>query len=80
MYVRCMKLSHCIHQVYYCHKITPTSKPNQVVIIGIIIHSTCYLFSDWPKVYRELWKSMLGHHLAADYTNNNHVKGIQGHW
>ena len=54
MYVKCMKLGHSIHQVYYCYKITPTSEPNQVVIIGIIIHSTCYLFPDRPKAYREL--------------------------
>ena len=79
MYVKCMKLGHSIHQVYYCYKITPTSEPNQVVIIGIIIHSTCYLFPDRPKAYRNFENQRLGCHLATDYTNNNHVKDTQSH-
>ena len=40
-------------------------------IIYIIIHSTHYLFSDWPKVYPEFSKSAPGtssRHLASDYT------------
>ena len=40
----------------------------RILIIPIIIHSTHYLFSDWPKVYSEFSKSVLGRHLAADYT------------
>ena len=40
----------------------------QCGIISIIIHSTHYFFSDWPKVYGKFLKSVLGRHLAADYT------------
>ena len=29
---------------------------------------THYLFSNWPKAYSEFLKSVLGRHLAADYT------------
>ena len=35
--------------------------------IKLIVHSTYYLFSDWPKAYSELFFEFF-RHLAADYT------------
>ena len=49
----------------------------EIAISIIIIHSTHYLFSDWPKTYSELSKSGLGHHLAADPGRRTpHIKGV----
>ena len=55
----------------------------------MIIHSTHYLFSDWPKAYSEFSNQCLGRHLAADYTiimsrtlkvTGNHVMYDRGAW
>ena len=37
-------------------------------IRSVIVHSTHYLISDWPKAYSEFQNQRLGRHLAADYT------------
>ena len=43
----------------------------------IIIHSTHYLFSDWPKTYREFSKSA-PKTSSSCRLYNNHVKDAQG--
>ena len=47
-------------------------------IILTIIHSTHYLFSDWPKAYIEFSKSGPGTSSSCRLYNN-HVKDTQGH-
>ena len=49
-----------------------------VVISGIIMHSTHYLFSDWPKACGKFSKSGPGT-LSSCRLYNNHVKDTQGH-
>ena len=48
------------------------------VIKSITIHSTHYLFSDWPKAYSEFSKSALGTSSSCRLYNN-HVKDTKGH-
>ena len=48
------------------------------LIKQIIIHSTHYLFSDWPKAYSEFSKSVPGTSSTCRLYNN-HVKDTQGH-
>jgi len=43
----------------------------------IIIHSTHYLFSDWPKTYNEFSRSV-PKMLSSCRLYNNHVKDAQG--
>ena len=45
----------------------------------IIIHSTHYLFSDWPKAYSEFSKSAL-RTSSSRRLYNNHVKDTEGPW
>ena len=45
---------------------------------SIIIHSTQYLLSDWPRVYSELSKSVSGTSYSCRLYNN-HGKDTQGH-
>ena len=52
--------------------------PVGFAIITIIIRSTHYLFSDWPKAYSEFSKS--APETSSCYRlYNNHVKDTQGH-
>ena len=51
---------------------------NHAEIIPIIIHSTHYLFSDWPKVYSEFSKSAPGTSSGCRLYNK-HFKDTQGH-
>ena len=44
----------------------------------VIIHSTHYLFSDWPKTFSEFSKSASGTSSSCRLYNN-HVKDTQGH-
>ena len=62
--------------IFRCTK-TPINKAAKQLLI-IIIHSTHYLFSDWPKAYSEFSKSAPGKSPSCRLYNN-HVKDTQGH-
>ena len=47
-------------------------------LINIIVHSTHYFFSDWPKAYSEFSKSARGT-FSSCRLYNNQVKDTQGH-
>ena len=47
-------------------------------LINIIVHSTHYFFSDWPKAYSEFSKSVHGT-FSSCRLYNNQVKDTQGH-
>lgn len=50
----------------------------QRVILAIILHSTHYLFSNWPKTYSEFSKSAPGMSSSCRLYNN-HVKVLGNH-
>ena len=47
-------------------------------LINIIVHSTHYIFPDWPKAYSEFSKSARGT-FSSCRLYNNQVKDTQGH-
>jgi len=57
---------------------TNTNIDTDTITIIIIIHSTHYLFSDWPKAYSEFSKSA-PRTSSGCRLYNNHVKDTQGH-